>query len=125
MSFQEIIETDFNKALSKHEKWLALLNKQKKICNCVPCGYWDMCDDEMDASQTECKLQNILKNQMEIILGFNINNLTYGLDDWGTCWGNICYSLDDMENKNEIKLKWIEYSKYLFWTPLRDVHYSY
>ena len=45
-----------------------------------------MCDDEIDASRTECKLQNILKN----ILGFNVNNLTYGLDIVNIFFGHLC-----------------------------------
>ena len=60
------------------------LNKQKKWNHSL-CRIYNMCDDEIDASRTECKLQNILKN----ILGFNVNNLTYGLDIVNIFFGRV------------------------------------
>ena len=82
MNFQVTILNDFVKALKRHERWLVHLNKQKKICNCSVCCYFNMCKDKMDPHKNQCKLQNVLKTQMEVILGFSVDNLKYELDDW-------------------------------------------
>ena len=73
-----------------------------------------------DKNLTECKLQNLFSEQINVIFGFNNENLKYPLDDWATNFGNVIYSLDELSNRIDIMQNWIQYTKNLKYNPIRD-----
>lgn len=117
----DVNEDIFYKKIAKHERWLKRLNKEKNICSCMNCyihGFESSLPQ--DKNLIECKLQNLFGEQLNIILGFDNENLKYPLDDWATNFGNVIYSLDKLSNKDEVMLRWIQYTNNLKYNPMRD-----
>jgi len=114
-------EDTFYKKINKHERWLKRLNKEKNICACMNCyihGFESSLPQ--DENLPECKLQNLFSEQINIILGFNNENLKYPLDDWATNFSNVIYSLDELGNRIDVMQNWIQYTNNLKFKPIRD-----
>ncbi len=107
-------EDTFYKKINKHVRWLKRLNKEKNICSCMNC-YFHGFESSLpkDENLTECKLQNLFAEQINVILGFNIENLKYPLDDWATNFSNLIYSLNELSNRIEVMQNWIQYTNNL------------
>ena len=73
-----------------------------------------------DENLTECKLQNLFAEQINVILGFKNENLKYPLDDWATNFSNLIYSLNELSNRIEVMQNWIQYTNNLKYNPVRD-----
>jgi hypothetical protein len=121
------IDNEFSKSTKRHERWLKNLNYKNNICGCMYCLINSPpFQNYSEINYDDCKIIDIFRNQLINILDFNPNELQWGIDetDLWMSFSNVINSINNLENKNEIYLKWILYTKYLHWNPMKDDHYQ-